>query len=164
MKKITELISEELKKAFAAAGYDEEYGRVTVSNRPDLAMYQCNGCMSAAKKYKCAPIKVAEAVIENITDKSMFSKIEAVMPGFINIDISDSFLVNCLNNMAADAKLGVEEKHEKIVIDYGGPNVAKPLHVGHLRSAVIGESLKRIFRFRGAEVIGDAQSQMLTMK
>ncbi|MCR4839971.1 MAG: arginine--tRNA ligase [Lachnospiraceae bacterium] len=156
MKKITELISEELKKAFAAAGYDEEYGRVTVSNRPDLAMYQCNGCMSAAKKNKCAPIKVAEAVIENITDKSMFSKIEAVMPGFINIDISDSFLVNCLNNMAADAKLGVEEKQEKIVIDYGGPNVAKPLHVGHLRSAVIGESLKRIFRFRGAEVIGDA--------
>ena len=156
MKKVIDLISQELRKAYAAAGYDEDYGKVTVSNRPDLCQYQCNGSMAAAKKYKCAPIKVAEAVLEKVENKEMFSKIEAVMPGFINIDISDKFLVNYLNSMAEDEKLGIEQVPEKIVIDYGGPNVAKPLHVGHLRSAVIGESLKRIFRYKGAEVIGDA--------
>ena len=149
MKKIIEKIEEAVKEAFAASEYDEKFAKVTVSNRPDLCEYQCNGAMAAAKTYKKAPIMIANSVVEKLQDNEMFESAEAVNPGFINLKLNKEFLSGYLNDMLADEKLSVEEaKNPKtIVIDYGGPNVAKPLHVGHLRSAIIGESIKRMGRF-----------------
>ena len=157
MKKIIEKIEEAVKEAFAASEYDEKFAKVTVSNRPDLCEYQCNGAMAAAKTYKKAPIMIANSVVEKLQDNEMFESAEAVNPGFINLKLNKEFLSGYLNDMLADEKLSVEEaKNPKtIVIDYGGPNVAKPLHVGHLRSAIIGESIKRMGRFLGHKVIGD---------
>ena len=157
MNKILDVISEEVKKAFEAAGYDRELGRVTLSNRPDLCEYQCNGSLAGAKKYHKAPIMIAQGVAEALKENPVFSEVSAVAPGFLNLNVSESFLSGYLNEMAASEKFGVPEpeKKETIIIDYGGPNVAKPLHVGHLRSAVIGESIKRILRYAGHDVIGD---------
>ena len=157
MKKILEAISEEMKKAFAGAGYEEELGKVTLSNRPDLCEYQCNGAMAGAKKYHKAPIMIANEVAEQLKESKVFSRVEAVAPGFLNLKLSDDFLCGYLKEMEAGEKFGMEMPAEEktIIVDYGGPNVAKPLHVGHLRSAVIGESVKRIARFAGYKVIGD---------
>lgn len=156
MKKILDLMTEQFSKAFASAGYDEKYGRVTVSNRPDLCEYQCNGAMAAAKEYKKAPFMIADDVAAAISQSDMFKSVEVVKPGFINIIVSDSMLSSYINEMAREEKLGYEaDGSDNIIIDYGGPNVAKPLHVGHLRTAIIGESLKRIFRFAGNKVTGD---------
>ena len=160
MKKILEVLEQELKAAFAACGYEEKFAKVVLSNRPDLCEYQCNGAMAAAKAYKKKPIDIANAVVEQLTGENaspVFSQIVAVMPGFINLKLSESFLADYMNGMAADEKLGLEEpaKKETIIVDFGGANVAKPLHVGHLRSAVIGESVKRMGRFLGHNVIGD---------
>ena len=157
MKKFLELISEEMGKGFEAAGYEAQLGRVTVSNRPDLCEYQCNGAMAGAKKYHKAPIMIANDVAEKLTDSAVFSEVSAVAPGFLNLKVKESFVCEYLKEMAAAEKFGVEppEKKKTIVVDYGGPNVAKPLHVGHLRSAVIGESIKRINRYKGHRVIGD---------
>lgn len=157
MKKILDLIAAEMKAAFSECGYDESYAKVTLSNRPDLCEYQCNGSMAAAKVYKKKPIDIAESVVEKVKDSSMFSEISAVMPGFINIRLKPEFLADYMNGMAGEEKLGLEEAAEKetIIVDYGGANVAKPLHVGHLRPAIIGESVKRICRFLGHNVIGD---------
>ena len=157
MKKILELISEEIQQAFEAAGYDREFGRVTVSNRPDLCEYQCNGAMAGAKQYKKAPIVIANEVVEQLTDSSVFEQVEAVNPGFLNLSVKPTFVEKYLEQMRTEDKFGLEmpEHPKKIVIDYGGPNVAKPLHVGHLRSAIIGESIKRICRYAGHEAIGD---------
>lgn len=157
MKKILELISEEVKKAFSESGYEEESGKVTVSNRPDLCEYQCNGAMAGAKKYHRAPLLIAEDVAGKLKDSAVFSEVSAVLPGFLNFKVKEEFLTDYLKQMEASEKFGFEEigKGKKIMIDYGGPNVAKPLHVGHLRSAIIGESIKRICRYAGAEVIGD---------
>ena len=157
MKKILDLISEEMKKAFEEAGYDRELGKVTLSNRPDLCEYQCNGAMAGAKAYKKAPIMIANEVAEKLADSNVFSEVTAVMPGFLNLKVKEEFVTAYIKEMAETDKFGLEkpEKVKKIVIDYGGPNVAKPLHVGHLRSAIIGESIKRIARYAGHEVIGD---------
>lgn len=156
MKKTIEWIKEKITESFEKAGYDKKYGMVSVSNRPDLCQYQCNGAMAAAKAYKKAPIQIAQEVIAPLLEDAMFSKIEAVNPGFINISVSGAFLAEQAKEMDQDEKLGVSMPEKKtIVIDYGGPNVAKPLHVGHLRPAVIGESVKRICRFMGNKVIGD---------
>ena len=157
MKKILDLISQEVMNAFAACGYDAAYGKTGVSNRPDLCEYQCNGAMAAKKVYKKAPILIAQDVAAALQGNPVFEEVSAVNPGFINIRVSGSFLAEYLRGMQADGRLSVEkaEQPQKIVIDYGGPNVAKPLHVGHLRSAIIGESIKRICRFVGHEVIGD---------
>ena len=156
MKKTIEWIKEKITESFEKAGYDKKYGMVSVSNRPDLCQYQCNGAMAAAKAYKKAPIQIAQEVIAPLLEDAMFSKIEAVNPGFINLSVSGAFLAEQAKEMDQDEKLGVSMPEKKtIVIDYGGPNVAKPLHVGHLRSAVIGESVKRICRFMGNKVIGD---------
>ena len=157
MKKILDLITEEMEQAFADAGYEKELARVTLSNRPDLCEYQCNGAMAGAKKYHKAPIMIAEEVVAKIPENGYISGAEAVKPGFINLKTNPAAVADYLNQMEADEKLGVEEVEnpKTIVIDYGGPNVAKPLHVGHLRSAVIGESVKRICRFMGNKVIGD---------
>ena len=157
MKKLLDLISEEVKKAFAEAGYEEELGRVTVSNRPDLCEYQCNGAMAGAKKYNKAPIVIAGEVAEKLKESAVFSEAVSAAPGFLNLKVKEEFLADYLKEMGEASKFGVSEpgKGKKIIIDYGGPNVAKPLHVGHLRSAIIGESIKRICRYAGAEVIGD---------
>ena len=157
MKKLLELISEEVKKAFGEAGYEEELGKVTVSNRPDLCEYQCNGAMAGAKKYHKAPIMIAKDVAEKLQDSMVFSEVEAVAPGFLNLKVKEEFLVSYVKEMGASEKFGAGEpgRGKKIVVDYGGPNVAKPLHVGHLRSGIIGESVKRLCRYAGAEVIGD---------
>lgn len=158
MKPLINMIGTELKQAFAACGYDEAYGQVTLSNRPDLCQYQCNGAMAAAKVYKKAPLLIANEVVEAL-NKKMFSEVAAVAPGFINIKVCPNFLTLYLEDMIHEKNYGYEGvralKKQKIIIDYGGPNLAKPLHIGHLRSAVIGESVKRICRFAGNEVIGD---------
>ena len=156
MKRILDIISEKMAQAFADAGYDPAYGKVTVSNRPDLCQYQCNGALSAAKVYKCAPIAIAQAVAEKLC-KNDFSKCDAVMPGFINLNLSDAFLQDYLENMRTEEAFGIEKfgKGKTVVVDYGGANVAKPLHIGHLRPAIIGETLKRIYKFFGYETIGD---------
>lgn len=157
MKKFLDLISEEMKNAFEAAGFDRELGKVTPSNRPDLCEYQCNGAMAAAKLYKKAPIMIANQVVEGCKDSEVFSQIEAVNPGFLNLKIKETFIKDYLGQMCKEVKFGLElpEKPSRIIVDYGGPNVAKPLHVGHLRSGVIGESIKRIARYAGHDVIGD---------
>ena len=157
MKQLTDYMAEELSAAFEKAGYDSSYGKVGVSNRPDLCEYQCNGAMAGAKAYKKAPFMIADDVVGNLADSKVFSMKEMVKPGFINLKVSEEFLADYLKEMEKDEKLGADTAKEPktIVIDYGGPNVAKPLHVGHLRSAIIGESIKRIGRFVGHKVIGD---------
>lgn len=157
MKTILQLITDEVKKVFTEKGFDEKYGTVTISNRPDLCQYQCNGALAAAKQYKTAPIKIAQEIVEVLQESATFKEINAIMPGFINITISDSFLTDYLNQMTLAEDFGCEKESnpKKIMIDYGGPNIAKPLHVGHMRSAIIGESIKRLLRFCGNEVTGD---------
>ena len=157
MKKLLDLISNEMKDAFEAAGYDRELGKVSVSNRPDLCEFQCNGAMAGAKQYKKAPIMIANDVAAKLADSKVFDKVDAVAPGFLNLVIKNEFIGNYVKEMKNSSKFGLEEAKEpaSIVIDYGGPNVAKPLHIGHLRSAIIGESLKRIVRFMGHNVTGD---------
>lgn len=157
MKKILDLIREELEQAFEAAGYEKDLAKVTISNRPDLCEYQCNGAMAGAKKYHKAPIAIAEEVISHISENGCISQIEAVKPGFINMNLNPAFVAEYLNEMEKEDRLGVETEAQPkmIMVDYGGPNVAKPLHVGHLRSAIIGESIKRITRFKGNKVVGD---------
>ncbi len=156
MQKILDIITAKMQAAFAEAGYEASFGRVTVSNRPDLCEYQCNGALAAAKTYKCAPIQIAKAVAEKL-DAGDFAMIDAVMPGFINLKLSDGFLRNYLEEMRTAEDFGTVKsgKGRNLVIDYGGPNVAKPLHIGHLRSAIIGESLKRLYKFFGYNVTGD---------
>lgn len=158
MKKIIELLETELSAAFEKAGYDKKYAKVTVSNRPDLCQYQCNGALAAAKEYHKAPIQMAGEVVELLADSQTFQDISAQMPGFINMTVSHAFLADYINEMASSESFGCDTsgKTETIVIDYGGANVAKPLHVGHLRPAVIGESIKRIAKYLGYHVIGDA--------
>ena len=156
MEKILDIITAKMQQAFADAGYDASFGRVTVSNRPDLCEYQCNGALAAAKQYKCAPIQIANAVAEKL-DAADYSMVEAVMPGFINLKLSDAFLQNYLEQMRTAPDFGVAKigAGKTIVVDYGGANVAKPLHIGHLRPAIIGEALKRLHAFMGYNTIGD---------
>ena len=156
MEKILDIISGKMAAAFEKAGYDAAYGKVTVSNRPDLCQYQCNGALAAAKVYKCAPIAIANKVAENL-DQADFAMCEAVMPGFINLKLSDSFLQNYLEAMRVAPDFGVAKPGagKTAVVDYGGANVAKPLHIGHLRPAIIGEALKRLHKFLGYNTIGD---------
>ncbi|MBP3683503.1 MAG: arginine--tRNA ligase [Oscillospiraceae bacterium] len=156
MEKILDIITAKMRRAFEEAGYEADFGRVTVSNRPDLCEYQCNGALAAAKKYKCAPIQIAKAVAEKL-DAADFAMIDAVMPGFINLKLSDAFLTAYLEQMRTAEKFGISQPGagKTIVVDYGGPNVAKPLHIGHLRSAIIGESIKRLYKFFGYNTIGD---------
>ena len=156
MEKILDIISAKMAQAFANAGFDAAYGKVTVSNRPDLCEYQCNGALAAAKVYKCAPIQIAGAVVEKL-DAGDFSMCDAVMPGFINLKLSDRFLQEYVEKMRTEADFGVQKPGtgKLAVVDYGGANVAKPLHIGHLRPAIIGEALKRLHKFMGYETIGD---------
>ena len=156
MKKLLDLLTIEMGKAFEKAGYAADLGKVTVSNRPDLCEYQCNGAMAGAKQYHKAPIMIANEVAAALEGGDVFSEVSAVAPGFLNLKLSEEFLAAYLKEMRVADKFGFEaEGKETVVIDYGGANVAKPLHVGHIRSAVIGEAVKRIYKFAGNDVIGD---------
>lgn len=157
MRKLIDLITDKVSEAFEKAGYDASYGKVSDSNRPDLCEYQCNGAMAGAKRYHKAPIMIANDVVTYLQEDDMFEEVNAVKPGFINIKLSGDFVTDYLKQMREADKFGLEapETVETIIIDYGGPNVAKPLHVGHLRSAIIGESIKRMNRYQGHHVIGD---------
>ena len=158
MKKILDLITDEVTKAFTECGYDAKYAKVTLSNRPDLCEYQCNGAMAAAKEYKKAPFMIADEVVEKLAANPIFAMAESVKPGFLNLKINEAYLADYVAKMQEDdRRFGCEatKAPKTIMIDYGGPNVAKPLHVGHLRSAIIGESVKRIGKFMGHNVIGD---------
>ena len=156
MEQILDIITEKMQAAFEEAGYDRSYGRVTVSNRPDLCEYQCNGALAAAKQYHCAPIKIAQAVVEKLNAED-YSLVEAVNPGFINLKLSGHFLKEYLETMRTAPKFGAAQigAGKTVVVDYGGANVAKPLHIGHLRPAIIGESLKRLYKYLGYNAIGD---------
>lgn len=158
MEKILDAIGREVVKAFEDNGYDGKYGKVTLSNRPDLCEYQCNGAMAAAKEYKCAPFMIADKVADSLKENPMFEAVDSVKPGFLNLKLHRKYLAEYLQEMAQDTErlgCGKCENPRTIMIDYGGPNVAKPLHVGHLRSAIIGESVKRIGKFMGHTMIGD---------
>ena len=157
MNTIVEKITEQLQNAFAECGYDRKYAKVSLSNRPDLCEYQCNGAMAAAKEYKKAPFMIADEVVAKLDKNPLFDRIESVKPGFINIILSGQAVADYVNEMTQAKQFGYEnpEKPKTVIVDYGGANAAKPLHVGHLRSAVIGESVKRIQRFAGNKVIGD---------
>ena len=146
-----------MEKGFVEAGYDASYAKVTLSNRPDLCEYQCNGAMAAAKAYHKAPFMIADDVVAHLQDGDCFASVEAVKPGFINLKLKPQFVADFLQQMAEDEYLGMEREASPrtIMVDYGGPNVAKPLHVGHLRPAIIGESVQRILRYKGNQVIGD---------
>ncbi len=157
MDKILVQISNILSEAFAECGYDAVYGKTGISNRPDLCQYQCNGAMAAAKKYGKAPFMIGDEVVEKLAGNAAFKSIECVKPGFINIVMSDEFIGNYVRRMAEEDKFGYDAtgKGVTVMLDYGGANVAKPLHIGHLRSAVIGESIKRICAYNDYKTIGD---------
>ncbi|MBO4835673.1 MAG: arginine--tRNA ligase [Lachnospiraceae bacterium] len=157
MKKFLDLITEQLQNAFESVGYPTEKITATISNRPDLCEYQCNGAMALAKQVHKAPMEIAEAVVAKLADNPDFELAEAVKPGFINLKVTGAFLADYIRRMEQEDKFGLEapEKQLKIIVDYGGANVAKPLHIGHLRAAIIGESVKRICKYMGHDVLGD---------
>lgn len=169
MKKFLDLIADEMKAAFAGCGYEESYAKVVLSNRPDLCEYQCNGAMAAAKAYKKKPIDIASDVVAKLKEQCsvraaagetpvfLDEDVNAVMPGFINLRVNSLYLAEYMEGMTQAPKLGLDEigHGETIIVDYGGANVAKPLQVGHLRSAVIGESIRRMGNFLGYHMVGD---------
>ena len=144
-------------EAFAAQDVDASFGEVVVSQRPELADYQCNGALGAAKSAGRNPRELAEAVVAAIDEPTLIESLEIAGPGFINIVITPDLLCETVGQMAGSERLGVDivEHPRTVIVDYGGPNMSKALHVGHLRAAVIGESLKRLFRFVGHTTIGD---------
>jgi arginyl-tRNA synthetase len=143
--------------AFAAEAFPAQLGHVQPSDRPDLAQFQCNGALPAAKQAKANPRAIAEKIASRLRADPIFAKVEIAGPGFINLDVSDEALSQRMNALAKDARLGAPKTGEgrTVVIDFGGANVAKPMHVGHLRSSVIGDSLQRLFRANGWHVVSD---------
>lgn len=157
MKKITAILAGVVSEAFEKCGYDPALGNVSVSDRMDLCQFQCNGAFAGAKLYKKAPFMIANEVTAILEQNSIFSKVEVANPGFLNLTLTDEYLASYLSDLILDEHCGIPqaETDETIVLDYGGPNVAKPLHIGHLRSAIIGEAIKRIAKVTGRKVIGD---------
>ncbi|WP_192483825.1 MULTISPECIES: arginine--tRNA ligase [Cysteiniphilum] len=144
-------------QAFDVLGFDSRFAKVQLSARPELGQFQCNGAMPLAKILKKAPIQIANDIVTQVYSDKVFSDVNAVMPGFINITLSDDFLANWSNSMLKDSRLGCPKTTNplKVMMDFGGPNVAKPLHVGHIRSPLIGDCLQRVYRFYGDEVLSD---------
>ncbi|MGH6888592.1 MAG: arginine--tRNA ligase [Rhizomicrobium sp.] len=144
-------------RAFAAEGFDPAHGTVQISDRPDLAQYQCNGALAVAKAAQAPPRAVAERIAARLRDEKIFSRVEVAGPGFINLDVCDTVLVAKAGELAGDERLGAPATGvgRTLVIDFGGPNVAKPMHVGHLRASIIGDSLQRLFRANGWRVLSD---------
>lgn len=157
MQSITKILTEIVSDAFDKCGYDSKLGAVTASDRLDLCQFQCNGAFAGAKLYKKAPFMIADDVAKVLQSEGIFSKVDVVKPGFLNLTLSDDYMLKLTKEIEADKFCGVPqaENPQTIIIDYGGPNVAKPLHIGHLRSAIIGESLKRLARACGNTVYGD---------
>ncbi len=157
MSTISEILSSAVGSAFKAEGLPEDLGLVRTSDRPDLAQFQCNGAMQAAKIAKKAPRQIAESVLGHLEGDTRFSRVEIAGPGFLNLNVTDEFLTSHVNAIAADERLGCPtvENVRKVVLDYGGPNVAKAMHVGHLRASIIGDSLRRLFAFLGDDTVGD---------
>jgi arginyl-tRNA synthetase len=157
MSSLPSLLSEIVGRVFAEAGLDPAFGKVTVSNRPDLAQFQCNGALAAAKAAKRPPRAIAEQVAEKLKGDPVFRDVALAGPGFINLNVTDDYLATQMNRIQADTRLGVPalEKPRVVVLDYGGPNIAKPMHVGHLRAGIIGDSLRRIYKFVGDTTVGD---------
>src|SRR5687768_12298440 len=151
-------LGEAVEAAFASHGLPPELGRVTPSDRPDLADFQSNGALPAAKRVGRNPREIATAVAEALKGDARLAAVEVAGPGFINLRVADAALAARADEIAADPRAGAETvaRPRRVIVDYGGPNVAKPMHVGHLRASIIGESIKRLYRFRGDEVVGDA--------
>lgn len=151
--KLTSIVGE----VFQSQGIDAALGRVTVSDRSDLAQFQCNGAMSAAKLAKKNPRELAGVIVEELQKNPAFSKVEIAGPGFINLNVTDEFITEHLKEIAASDRFGVEDlgKGQTAVLDYGGPNVAKAMHVGHLRAAIIGQSVLDTMKFAGYKTLGD---------
>jgi len=151
-------LSEAVGSAFSASGLPADFGRVTASDRPDLADFQCNGALAAAKSAKRDPREIAVQVVGALRDDPRLSSVEIAGLGFINLRVAPATLSARADEIAHDPRVGVTQVSQprRIIIDYGGPNVAKPMHVGHLRASIIGESIKRLHRFLGDEVLGDA--------
>jgi arginyl-tRNA synthetase len=143
---------------FVALGLDESLGKVGVSDRPDLADFQCNGALAAAKLARRNPREIATEVAAKLAGDPLLASVEVAGAGFVNLRISDQALTDRVRALALDPHLGAEAvaTPRRVIVDYGGPNVAKPMHVGHLRASIIGESIKRIYRFCGDTVWGDA--------
>jgi arginyl-tRNA synthetase len=144
-------------RAFAAEGIDPSYGEVTPSQRPELSQFQCNGALAAARQTGRPPREMAEAVAAHLRAHRELAEVGVAGPGFINLTLSDRFIAEQIQSMEVDPRLGATPTRPAltVVVDYAGPNVAKPMHVGHLRATIIGDSLLRIMRFLGHRVIGD---------
>jgi len=157
MTSFTVQLSEIAGAAFQALGLNPDFGQVIVSGRPDLGQFQCNGALAAAKAARSNPRAIAEKVAEALKANPVFRDVSLAGPGFINLSVTDDYFAKAMNRVATDPRLGqpVKAKPEVVVLDYGGPNIAKPMHVGHLRAAIIGDSIRRIFKFVGDETIGD---------
>jgi arginyl-tRNA synthetase len=158
MSDLKRVLGEAVQAAFASLGLPDELGRVTASDRPDLADFQCNGALAAAKVAGKPPREIAQAVLEKLQGRPELETAELAGPGFLNFRVSADTLSARANDIAVDPRTGAEpvEHPRRVIVDYAGPNVAKPMHVGHLRASIIGESIKRLYRFRGDEVLGDA--------
>lgn len=158
MSDLKSVLGEAVEAAFAAIGAPPELGRVTPSDRPDLADFQSNGALAAAKRLGKNPREIATAVADQLAGDPRLAAVEIAGPGFINLKVAAAALSDRADAIAADPRAGAASVADprKVIVDYGGPNVAKPMHVGHLRASIIGESLKRLYRFRGDEVVGDA--------
>ena len=143
---------------FEAIGLDPAHGTVLVSNRPDLGQFQCNGALAAARQARRNPREIAASVVSRIGDDARLADVSLAGPGFINLTVTDPAIARYVSGMADDPRLGVPTAVEPfdVIVDYAGPNVAKAMHVGHLRATIIGDSLKRLFRFAGHRVLGDA--------
>ncbi len=154
---IIKSLTEDLKEIVKNAGYEVEELLLQPSSRPDLGQYQINDAMNLAKKYGKNPRTIAEDIVKELECDRRFTNLNIAGPGFINITLTDEFLIDSLNKLTNNLDENIDKlKYKKVIIDYGGANVAKALHVGHLRSANIGEALKRLARLLGYEVLGDA--------
>jgi arginyl-tRNA synthetase len=151
-------LGEAASEAFVKLGLERRFGRVTPSDRPELADFQVNGALAAAKAAGRPPRAIAQAVAEALRGDPRLASVEVAGPGFVNLRVTDSALNARAAEIAADPRAGAREVEtpRRVLVDYGGPNVAKEMHVGHLRASIIGESVKRLYRFRGDEVLGDA--------
>lgn len=154
---LDEIINQKLKTAFAGLGLDTKYAAAKTSDRPDLSDFQCNGALALAKSEKKNPRQIGEEIAARLREDEDFARVSVDGPGFLNLTLTDEFLAGVLDKMAADERFGcaLQENPKTVVMDYGGPNVAKEMHVGHLRSGVIGESMRRIEEFVGNKPIAD---------
>jgi arginyl-tRNA synthetase len=157
MKSLLQTLTDQFAAAYAAVGADPKFGQVVETQRHDLGQFQCNGALAAAKMVRRKPREVAEEAMQKLPDPSLFAKLSIDGPGFVNVTLSDRFLAERANAILGDERFGCErvETPRNVVIDFGGPNVAKPLHVGHLRPHIIGDCIQRLMKFRGDNVTSD---------